>query len=68
VTALKKILPLFFTGDEFTDGAEYITGTLEKEKIRASFFFTRRPYEDRKNENWIRRLVKRRTFPGESFL
>jgi peptidoglycan/xylan/chitin deacetylase (PgdA/CDA1 family) len=60
----EKNIALVFTGDEFTDGAGFITGTLEKENIKASFFFTRRPYEDGKNDAWIKRLVNDGHFMG----
>ncbi|HYM95171.1 MAG TPA: polysaccharide deacetylase family protein, partial [Chitinophagaceae bacterium] len=33
-------IALVFTGDEFADGGEIISKTLEKQKIKASFFFT----------------------------
>jgi peptidoglycan/xylan/chitin deacetylase (PgdA/CDA1 family) len=60
----EKNIAIVFTGDEFTDGVPIITRTLEKEKIRASFFFTRRPFEDPDNETWIKRLIKGGHFLG----
>ncbi len=36
----QKQIALVLTGDEFADGGEVITNTLEKHKINASFFFT----------------------------
>lgn len=44
-TSFKKIA-IVFTGDEFADGAASITQTLVKEKIKASFFFTGRFYNN----------------------
>ncbi|RYF88789.1 MAG: polysaccharide deacetylase family protein [Chitinophagaceae bacterium] len=44
-TAAKK-LAIVFTGDEFADGANSILQTLQQEKIKASFFFTGRFYNN----------------------
>ena len=33
-------LALVLTGDEYADGAAYITGVLEQQRVKASFFFT----------------------------
>jgi peptidoglycan/xylan/chitin deacetylase (PgdA/CDA1 family) len=44
-TAEKKIA-LVFTGDEFADGGNFISQTLQKQNIKASFFFTGRFYDN----------------------
>lgn len=36
----KKNIALVFTGHEFAEGGEFISQALQKEKIKASFFFT----------------------------
>lgn len=38
--AAKKQIALVFTGHEYADGAQSIINTLQKEKIKGSFFFT----------------------------
>lgn len=45
-TTQKKIA-LVFTADEFGDGASFITDVLQKENVKASFFFTGRFYRNR---------------------
>lgn len=50
-------LALVFTGDEFGDGLEFISGMLEDEDIRASFFLTGKFYRKREFEPWIRLLA-----------
>lgn len=44
-TSEKKIA-LVFTGDEFADGGKSIQSTLNKNKVKASFFFTGRFYRN----------------------
>jgi peptidoglycan/xylan/chitin deacetylase (PgdA/CDA1 family) len=39
-----KNIALVFTGDEFGDGGNFIASTLQRQKIKASFFFTGRFY------------------------
>jgi peptidoglycan/xylan/chitin deacetylase (PgdA/CDA1 family) len=36
----RKNIALVFTGHEFAEGGEFVSSTLQKEKIKASFFFT----------------------------
>jgi peptidoglycan/xylan/chitin deacetylase (PgdA/CDA1 family) len=42
----KKTIALVFTGDEFADGGVSIQKTLKSQKIKASFFFTGRFYNN----------------------
>lgn len=42
----KKTMALVFTGDEFADGGISIQNTLRNQKIKASFFFTGRFYDN----------------------
>lgn len=52
----QKKLAIVFTADEFGDGAAIITGTLQKEKVKASFFFTGRFYRNKIFAKAIRQL------------
>lgn len=49
-------IALVFTGDEFADGGKYITGILEQQKVKASFFLTGRFYENKDFKELIRQL------------
>jgi peptidoglycan/xylan/chitin deacetylase (PgdA/CDA1 family) len=40
VDSSQKKLAIIFTGHEYADGGKYITQVLQKEKVKASFFFT----------------------------
>ena len=50
-------LALVFTGDEFGDGLEFISGMLEDEDINASFFLTGKFYRNTEFEPWIKLLA-----------
>ncbi len=54
-TAWKEIA-LVFTGDEYTDGGQFITGILEENNIKASFFLTGNFYRDPDNSSLIKTL------------
>ena len=54
----QKKLALVFTGDEFADGADYITATLKASKVKASFFFTGKLYRNQQFKKSIERLIK----------
>ncbi|MCZ4243174.1 polysaccharide deacetylase family protein [Pedobacter punctiformis] len=54
---MKKIA-LVFTGDEFADGAEIITKTLQTEKVKASFFLTGNFYRNASFRSLITNLKK----------
>ncbi|MEO7923256.1 MAG: glycoside hydrolase family 9 protein [Chitinophagaceae bacterium] len=60
----KKNIALVFTGDEFGEGADLINESLEKENIKASFFFTGRFYRNPSFRKTIRRLKKRGHYLG----
>ncbi len=62
-TTLKKIA-LVFTGDEFGDGGSFISETLEKECIKASFFLTGNFYRSKEFEPEIKKLWKNRNYMG----
>jgi peptidoglycan/xylan/chitin deacetylase (PgdA/CDA1 family) len=52
----KKQIALVFTGDEFADGGNFIAQLLRKQKIKASFFFTGRFYENPVFQKTIQQL------------
>ena len=52
----KGAIALVFTGDEFADGGDLIASTLEKQNIKASFFFTGRFYQNPAFKKTIQRL------------
>lgn len=60
----EKKLALVFTGDEFADGGDFIAETLQKEKIKASFFLTGRFYRNPDFEEIIRKLKKNGNYLG----
>jgi peptidoglycan/xylan/chitin deacetylase (PgdA/CDA1 family) len=62
-TSLKKIA-LVFTGDEFGDGGEYITGVLQKENIHASFFLTGNFYRNKNFASFIKKLQQNNNYLG----
>ncbi|MEO8962756.1 MAG: glycoside hydrolase family 9 protein [Ginsengibacter sp.] len=62
-TTLNKIA-LVFTGDEFADGGFYIAKTLERQKVKASFFLTGNFYRELKFKKIIRKLQKDRNYLG----
>jgi endoglucanase len=59
-----KEIALVFTGDEFGDGGSYISGILEKENIKASFFLTGNFYKNRDFEFVIKGLLKNGNYLG----
>jgi endoglucanase len=54
----KKQVALVFTGDEFGDGLNTIAGTLAKQKVSGSFYFTGRFYRNRNFQPGITSLYK----------
>jgi peptidoglycan/xylan/chitin deacetylase (PgdA/CDA1 family) len=60
----QKELSLVFTGDEYGDGAQFITSVLRKENIRASFFLTGNFYRDKKFSQIIRQLISNGHYLG----
>jgi peptidoglycan/xylan/chitin deacetylase (PgdA/CDA1 family) len=62
-TTTKKIA-LVFTGDEFGDGGRFISETLEKENIKASFFLTGNFYRNREFGPFIKELLKNGNYLG----
>jgi endoglucanase len=61
---LQKQIALVFTADEFGDGAGVISNTLQKQNVKASFFFTGRFYRDPHNKNIIERLKQQGHYLG----
>jgi endoglucanase len=59
----KKKMAIVFTGDEFADGGTFISQTLQKEKVKASFFFTGNFYYG-DHDQLIARLIKDGHFLG----
>ena len=53
----KKEIALVFTGDEFADGGQFISGVLREKGIKSSFFFTGNFYRNPANELLIKTLV-----------
>jgi peptidoglycan/xylan/chitin deacetylase (PgdA/CDA1 family) len=51
-------LAIVFTGDEYADGGNFIAQTLQKQKVRASFFFTGRFYRNPSFQKTIQQLKK----------
>jgi endoglucanase len=58
----KKNIALVFTGHEFAEGGEFIANTLKQEKVNASFFFTGKIYNDKINDQLIKRLIADKNF------
>jgi endoglucanase len=54
----QKKIALVFTGDEYAEGGNFIAKTLEKQKIKASFFFTGRFYRNLSFKNIIQQFKK----------
>lgn len=52
----EKKIALVFTGDEFADGGEYIAKTLQKNQVKASFFFTGKFYQNPAHNLVIKKL------------
>ena len=59
-----KEIALVFTGDEFGDGGEFISGFLEREYIKASFFLTGNFYRDTEFKPVIIKLLKNGNYLG----
>jgi endoglucanase len=62
-TTVKEIA-LVFTGDEFGDGGQFITETLSKENIKASFFLTGNFYRNKLFEQVIKKLLQNGNYLG----
>ncbi|MEO7531104.1 MAG: glycoside hydrolase family 9 protein [Sediminibacterium sp.] len=62
-SSLKQIA-LVFTGDEFGDGLLSVENTLEKQKVKGSFFFTGRFYANKKFQPGIKKLYKQNNLLG----
>ena len=60
----KKQIALVFTADEFADGGKIILSTLQKQKIKASFFFTGRFYRNPKFQPLIRQAKQQGHYLG----
>lgn len=54
----KKEMALIFTAHEYGDGLAQIRTTLQKEKVKGSFFFTGRFYRNQQFRTEIKRLLK----------
>jgi peptidoglycan/xylan/chitin deacetylase (PgdA/CDA1 family) len=59
-----KTIALVFTGDEFSDGGDFITKTLKEHNIKASFFLTGNFYRNEKFSPVIRKLKKNGNYLG----
>ena len=59
-----KEIALVFTGDEFGDGAEFISAFLEREHIKASFFLTGNFYRNMDFKPLITKLLKNGNYLG----
>jgi endoglucanase len=53
-----------FTGDEFADGGDFITKTLQQQSIKASFFFTGRFYRNTAFKKTITQLKNNKHYLG----
>jgi peptidoglycan/xylan/chitin deacetylase (PgdA/CDA1 family) len=60
----KKQITLVFTGDEFADGGQVILPTLQKQNVKASFFFTGRFYRNPSFQPIIRQLKQQGHYLG----
>jgi endoglucanase len=60
----KKQIALVFTGDEFGDGLTSIANTLQKQKVKGSFFFTGRFYRNPDFLPGIKRLYAQHNLIG----
>jgi peptidoglycan/xylan/chitin deacetylase (PgdA/CDA1 family) len=60
----KKEIWLCFTAHEFNDGFGYISSTLKKHNIRASFFFTGDFYRAPANDKTIKQLINEGHYLG----
>ena len=55
---------MVFTGDEFADGGNFIAQTLQQQKVKASFFFTGRFYQNPAFKNIVQQLRKDKHYLG----
>jgi endoglucanase len=55
---------LVFTGHEFAEGGEFINQTLQQQKIKASFFFTGKFYENPSFKTLVGKLIKNGNLMG----
>ena len=60
----QKNIALVFTGHEFAEGGDFISKTLQKENIKASFFFTGDFYRNKEFKNVIQRLKRNKQYLG----
>ena len=60
----KKEIALVFTGDEFGDGLAAISNTLQKQKIKGSFYFTGRFYRNKAFQPIIKKLYLQQNLMG----
>ncbi|MGB3005636.1 MAG: glycoside hydrolase family 9 protein [Chitinophagaceae bacterium] len=60
----QKNIALVFTGHEFAEGGDFISKTMQKENVKASFFFTGDFYRNKKFENVIHRLKRNKCYLG----
>jgi len=54
----KKNIAFVFTCDQFAEGGSFVADALQQEKIKASFFFTGRFWNDAKIKKVIQRLTR----------
>jgi peptidoglycan/xylan/chitin deacetylase (PgdA/CDA1 family) len=60
----KKQVTLVFTADEFADGGKIILSTLQKQQVKASFFFTGRFYRNPSFKTLIRQIKQQGHYLG----
>ncbi|HEU4858316.1 MAG TPA: polysaccharide deacetylase family protein [Chitinophagaceae bacterium] len=60
----KKNIALVFTGHEFAEGGDFISNTLQQEKVKASFFFTGKFYRNPQFWPLIRQLKNDKHYLG----
>ena len=60
----QKKIALVFTGDEFADGGNFIARTLQRQKVKASFFLTGRFYQNPAFKNIVQQLRKDNHYLG----
>jgi len=60
----QKNIALVFTGDEFGDGLQTITQTLQKQQIHGSFFFTGRFYRNKQFWSFIKKVYRNGNYMG----
>ncbi|MGX1751955.1 polysaccharide deacetylase family protein [Sphingobacterium sp. NPDC055346] len=55
---------MIFTGDEFREGLQTVAETLDKEKVKGSFFVTGRFLEDQKSAKVLNKLYRQGHYVG----